>query len=248
MPDQDASRRTEATRGGYFVTTRWSVVLATRDEKRSHEALTWLCERYWLPLYAYVRSRGHTPDDAKDLVQGFFERFLSRDLAQEANAERGRFRSFLLGCLNHYLSEEHKRTHRLKRGGGHEFIRLDDPIVEARVEAELTDARQPEAAFDRQWAVALMDYSLERLRLECEADGRNGRFEVLKPCLTEAAGDASQAELAAKLKVTVTAVKLIIHRLRRRYREIVREEVAETVAGTDEVDAELRHLLAALRT
>jgi RNA polymerase sigma-70 factor (ECF subfamily) len=223
-------------------------VLATKDEKGSHAALSWLCERYWLPLYAYVRSRGHSPDDAKDLVQGFFARFLERNLAHEADAERGRFRSFLLGCLNHFLSDEYKRSNRLKRGGGKEFVRLDDPAIEARIEAELSDARQPELAFDRQWAVSVMDHALERLRIECEADGRNGRFEVLKPCLTEGAGIESQAELAEKLKVTVTAVKLIIHRLRRRYREIVREEIAETVANEEDIEAELKHLLAALRS
>jgi RNA polymerase sigma-70 factor (ECF subfamily) len=248
MPTNDASHPSEPTHAGHFVTTRWSVVLATRDDKGSHEALTWLCERYWLPLYAFVRSRGHSPEDAKDLVQGFFQRFLARNLAHEADSQRGRFRSFLLGCLNHYLSEENKRSHRLKRGGGREFLRIDDTAVEARVEAELTDARPPEAAFDRQWAVAVMDHSLERLRAECEADGRNGRFEVLKPYLTEGVGDAPQAELADRLKVSVTAVKLIVHRLRKRYREIVREEVAETVASAEDIDAELRHLLAALRS
>ncbi len=247
-PQDTATHRSEATHAGHFVTTRWSVVLATKEDKGSHEALTWLCERYWFPLYAFVRSRGHPRDDAKDLVQGFFERFLSRNLAQEADAGRGRFRSFLLGCLNHYLSEEHKRANRLKRGGGREFVQIDDPSVEARIEAELTDARQPEAAFDRQWAVAVMDHALDRLRLECEADGRNGRFEVLKPYLTEGVGDSPQSELAARLKVSVTAVKLIVHRLRRRYREIVREEIAQTVADKDEIETELRHLLNALRS
>jgi RNA polymerase sigma-70 factor (ECF subfamily) len=136
MPPKDASHPSERTHEGHFVTTRWSVVLATRDDKGSHAALTWLCERYWLPLYAFVRSRGSSPEDAKDLVQGFFERFLARNLAHEADSQRGRFRSFLLGCLNHYLSEESKRSHRQKRGGGRELIRLDDTAIQERVEAE----------------------------------------------------------------------------------------------------------------
>ena len=128
------------------------------------------------------------------------------------------------------------------------MIRLDDTAIQTRVEAELPDARQPEVAFDRQWAVSVMDHALERLKAECEADGRNGRFEVLKPYLTEGASDSSHAELAERLKVTVTAVKLIVHRLRKRYRAIVREEIRATVASEEDIDAELRHLLAALRS
>jgi RNA polymerase sigma-70 factor (ECF subfamily) len=248
MSLQDTPPRTEATHAGHFVTTRWSVVLAKWDDKDSHEALTWLCERYWLTVYAFVRSRGYQQDDAEELIRGFFEEFLGRNMAHDAEAERSRFRSFLLGCVSHYISDEYQRTDRQKGGGRLEFITIGDPTIEARIEAELTDARQPEAAFDRQWAVVLMDHALERLRIECEVDGRSGRFSILKPCLTDGVGEAPQAELAEKLKVSITAVKLIIHRLRRRYRELVREEVTETVSSEQEIEDELRHLLGALRS
>jgi len=243
------SHSEQGQNGRIFVTTRWSLVqrASVPSSPESGEALEWLCQRYWWPLYAFVRSKGYPPADSEDLVQGFFARFLERNFVADADAERGRFRSFLLGCLHHYLQEQQRHAGRHKRGGGLTFIALGDPNLENRLEAQLADQQTPEATFDRQWAVTLLERALDRLQQEGDADDHPGRFERIKPYLT-GGGDEPQTALAADLKCSVNAVRLLLYRMRQRYRELVRDEVAQTVNDPAEIDAELKHLYASLRS
>lgn len=229
-----------------FPATRWSLVLATKDDGGALAALTWLGERYWFPLFAYVRRRGHSPEDSEDLVQGFFAWLLGDDVVARAEAERGKFRSFLLGCMNNYLAGEWERAQRMKRGGGATFLSLHDEDIEARFQRELATPGEPEGDYDRLWAITLLDRALVRVRAECEADGNAGRFEVLLPFLQGARGEVPLADAAAKLGLTLPAVKSVVHRLRGRFRETIREEVRETVSSDAEIQEELRHLFAAI--
>jgi RNA polymerase sigma-70 factor (ECF subfamily) len=219
-----------------------------------------LCERYWFPLFAYVRRLGHPAQDAEDLVQGFFAHFIGAGILARADVERGRFRSFVLGCLNHFLAHEWQRGQRLKRGGGALVFSLDEEQAEARFALELADEEETEArlarelvdeaapdrAYDRAWAHTLLDRVTAQLRSECEEGEKAGRFEVLQSFLAGERGEVSFAEAAASLGLTVAATKSVVHRLRTRYRELIRAEVRETVASDEEVDDELRHLFAAL--
>lgn len=231
-----------------FCTTHWSVVLrlGQGNAAEADQALANLCENYWYPLYAYVRGRGHEVAEAEDLVQGFFERMLERRFLTEADAARGRFRSFLLGCLNHYLANEWRRGQRMKRGAGLDFISLHDPDAEARLTAELATDASPERAYDRLWAVALLDRVMARLRAECAEAGRAERFELLQPFLVGARGDLPLAAAAAQLGFSLPAMKSTVHRMRQRYKELVREEIADTVERPEDIEEELRYLFAAL--
>lgn len=233
----------EKTVAGRFADTRWSLVMVARDgqEQDAAQALGMLCEAYWQPLYAYLRRAGHAPHDAEDLVQGFLARVVERGIVGEAEAVRGKFRSFLIGCLEHFLANEWRREHRLKRGGGAEALPLHDPAVAARVEASLGKADDPRTAFERAWALTVLDRALERVRVECDTESAT-RFEVLKPFLTAPRGDLPLDEAAARLKVSLAALKSMVHRLRVRYRELVRAELRETVLTESDVDEELRHL------
>lgn len=207
-------------------------------------ALAWLCERYWFPLFAYARGRGLSPEDAEDTVQTFFAGMLEQNLVARADAERGRFRSFLLGCLNNYMAREHERGQRIKRGGGTVSVSLDDE--EARLQRELVNARTPALDYDRAWALTLLDRVLGVLRKECEADGNGGRFEVLQSFLHGERGEVPMAEAAARLDLSMAAVKSVIHRLRQRFRTLLFAEVRETVESDEVVVVELQHLLGAL--
>ena len=231
-----------------FTQTRWSLVLAAgnRREGDSHAALAWLCERYWFPLFAHVRGRGQSAEDAEDSVQAFFEHLLTQKVIGRAEAERGRFRSFLLGCLNHFLAHEWIRGQRLKRGGGAAFISLHEHDAEARLQRELADRRSPALDYDRAWALTLLDRVFARLRSECEDDGNSGRFEVLQNFLQGERGELPLAQAAATLALPLPALKSLVHRLRQRFREMIREEVRETVSAEADVPAELQHLFAAL--
>src|SRR5262245_53538314 len=232
---------------GQFAETRWSIVLEARKgaERDTSAALSWLCEAYWQPLYAYLRRSGHAPHDAEDIVQGFLVHVIERSLVEKVDAARGRFRSFLLGCLENFLANEWRRGHALKRGGGFETLTLHDPVVAARVESELTTIADPRAAFEQTWALTVLERALERVRVECDAENA-GRFEILKPFLTAPRGEFSLDEAAGRLGVSLAALKSIVHRLRARYRELVRAELRETVAAENEVDEELRHLRSVL--
>ena len=231
-----------------FTTTHWSVVLAAaqNDETQAHAALEKLCQTYWYPLYGYVRRCGHSLEDAQDLTQEFFARLLEKKFLAGVNESRGRFRSFLLASLKHFLANEWRRARAQKRGGGQIPISIDRMAAETTCHFELADQITPEKVYERRWALTLLDRVLRRLREEFVRDGREKLFEQLKPTLTEASRTVAYAEIARRLDTTEGAVKVAVHRLRQRYREQLRLEIAETVAGPAEVEDELRNLFAAL--
>jgi RNA polymerase sigma factor (sigma-70 family) len=231
-----------------FTTTRWSVVLAARDGKagESEGALAWLCERYWFPLYAYARHRGYRPPEAEDLVQGFFVRVLERQIFSELRAERGRFRAFLLACFHHFMASEWAKNKAQKRGGGVVAVPLDEAEAEERYRRDFTAPGNPERDFDRAWALTLLDRVFSSLRLECEAEGKGGRFAVIQPFLQSEREGRSYEDAAAELQMTPTALRVTVFRLRQRFREMLVDEIRQTVANADDVAAELRHLFTAL--
>jgi RNA polymerase sigma-70 factor (ECF subfamily) len=232
--------------GTRFATTQWKVVLAARDgtDSQARLALESLCHAYWFPLYAFVRSRGHAADEARDLTQAFFADLLGRRFLETIDRSRGRFRSFLLASLEHFLSHERDKANALKKGGGVQPISLDAADAETHYAIEPADRLTPEVVFERRWGATVMERTMERLR--AEHAGEPGRFEQLKSCLT---GDNPDryAGIAAALGMTETAVKAAVHRLRQQYGRLLREEIAETVSSPAEVDDELRHLLAVVR-
>jgi RNA polymerase sigma factor (sigma-70 family) len=233
-----------------FLSTHWSVVLRVHqsDEGASAAALDSLCRTYWYPLYVFARRLGNSPEDAADLTQEFFSQLLARRGLASASPDRGRFRNFLLGCFKNLIANEWKRLNRQKRGGGVHTYSLDEADAEERYRLEPADNRTPETVYDRRWAEAVLGRVIERLRTECDGDGpqRARRFEVLKVFLLEDKGTVSLAEAASQLDLSVIATKGVVHRLRQRYREIFREEIAHTVADPQEVDDEIRYLFKAL--
>ena len=242
--DRDAG--TSQSAAAEFTTTHWSVVLAAGQSTSpaSQAALEQLCRRYWYPLYAYARRHGYSPEDAQDLTQSFFERLLERDLLADLRPVGARFRSFLLNALKNHLASEWTRAHAGKRGGS--ILSLDDLSPEARYAQEAANAESPDAAFERRWASTVLQQALDRLRQEHVAAGKEPMFDLLADGLTGAAPSQPYAELAIQLGTTEAAVKMAIHRLRKRYGELLRLEVAQTVVTSAEIDQELRHLLSAL--
>jgi RNA polymerase sigma factor (sigma-70 family) len=235
-----------APRAG-FATTRWSIVLAAGDESpQARDALATLCAAYWYPLYVFLRRRGQTAHDAEDLTQGFFSSLLERGALRAADPQRGRFRSFLLTSLQHYVVNEHHRATAAKRGGRVAHEPLDFDRAEARYAIEPRDADTPERAYDRRWTLTLLDRVLVRCKQEYESAGRSELFTRLSPLLTEGATDRPYAEIARELAMTEGAVKVAAHRLRESYRRLLRAEVADTVSSPDDVDAEIKHLLSAV--
>ena len=210
-------------------------------------ALASLCQTYWYPLYAFVRRLGHQPADAQDLTQEFFARLLEKQYLRAADPERGRFRSFLLSAVKHFLSKERDRAKAHKRGGGRKVLPLDFEAGESRYSLEPTHEITAEKVYERRWALTLLDQVFARLRDEFDRAGKRNEFDRLKVYLTGGAATLSYRDVAAELGMTEGAVKVAVHRLRRRYRDLVREEIAQTVAGPEDVDEELRHLFAALR-
>ncbi|MEY4385770.1 MAG: hypothetical protein RLY20_1053 [Verrucomicrobiota bacterium] len=233
--------------GDIFATTRWTVVLAAGNKTTPHSdrALEELCRAYWFPLYAYVRRRGHAKEDAEDLVQAFFARFLAKNYLAGLSAERGRFRAFLLASLKNFLANEWKKSQRLKRGGGDTVLSLDWETADTKFQVAATNEPSPDKAFDREWAVALLAQVIERLRAECAADGKAAQFEQLKIFLTSGKGAVPHAEVAKSLGMDEGAVRVAAHRLRKRYRELLRDEIAHTLADASQVDEELRALFGA---
>lgn len=247
MPDPFSAPASASGDSPLFATTRWStVLLAARDDAEGAAALARLCEQYWFPLYAWLRRRGHSQQDAEDLVQSFFARLLERDLINRADANRGRFRTFLLSALRNFAADEWRREHREKRGGASAPLSLDEIDPEERMLPELTGAVDAELAFDRAWARTLLDRVLERLREECDGDGKAGRFEVLKSFLIGERGEVPFAEAAGRLGISVPAAQSLVHRLRQRYAELLREEIAHTVQNPEDADEELRWVLTIL--
>jgi RNA polymerase sigma-70 factor (ECF subfamily) len=229
---------------GFFATTHWSVVLAAGQGDSAHaaNALEQLCRTYWYPLYAYVRRQGNTPQEAEDLTQEFFARFLESQALRAASPERGRFRSLLLASLNHFLTNEWKRAGTLKRGGGISFLLLDQAAAEDRYRLEPVNDLTPEKIFERRWALTLLDQVLTRLRNECEADGKAGLFDQLRGFLSYTSDLQSYAEVAAQFGTSEPALRQAVRRLRQRYRELMRAEIAQTVSSPQEIDDEIRHL------
>jgi DNA-directed RNA polymerase specialized sigma24 family protein len=231
-----------------FVTTRWSLVVDAQTEHAPHgqQALGALCELYWYPLYAYLRRRGHSRDDAQDLTQGFFAYLLEHHTLQRVDKQRGRFRSFLLASLNHYVANAGDWDRAQKRGGTVPHVSLDPDAAEARYRCEPVDRWTPEKAFDRSWALTVLDHVLRRVQRECEATGKGDVFDQLKGCLTGDPFDAPYRELGRPLAMTEGAVKQAVHRLRHAFRERLYAEIASTVSTPEDIDAELTYLMSAL--
>jgi len=229
-----------------FEVTRWSKVLAARgDGAAAREALAYLCTHYWYPVYVFVRRQRNDPHDAEDLTQAFFEKLLEKERFDGVAQENGKFRAFLLASMKHFMANNRDRERAQKRGGGRKLVSLDTGSAESRYAMEPVDHETPERIFDRRWALTLLDHVLSRLRSEMAAGGREPLYEELKSSLT--GQPAPYAEIAGRLGTTEGAVKVAAHRLRRRYRELVRLEVAQTVGDDEHVDEELRDLMAALR-
>ncbi len=216
-----------------------------RHTPQSDQALEELCRTYWFPLYAYVRRRGCSKEDAEDLTQAFFARFLAKNYLAGLSAERGRFRAFLLASLKHFLANEWDKSQRQKRGGGVTLLSLDWQTADTQFQIAATAEPSPEKAFDREWALALLACVIERLRAECAEENHARLFEVLKPFLTVGKNAIPYPQAAAELGVSEGAVRVAVHRLRRRYREVLREEIAQTLSDPANVAEEMQALFSA---
>ncbi len=248
MVESPQESSTTSSRHEWFVTTHWSLVLRAGHPESSgaQAALQTLCQTYWYPLYAFARRLGHSGPDAEDLVQGFFERCLEKQYLSAAEQAKGRFRSFLLLAFKRYIAKERERARSRKRGGGVPVVVLDALNPEQRYAMEPADQLSPDKLFERRWALALLEQVLGRLRTEQAAAGRLATFQALKDCLTSAGASSPYAELARRLGTSEGAVKVAAHRLRRRYRELLEEEIAHTVSSPEEISAERQYLLAVL--
>ena len=231
----------------HFETTHWSLVLAARDraEPGADDALASLCTLYWYPLYAYVRRRGHSADEAHDLTQEFFARLLEKDFLAAVDRGKGKFRSFLLAAYNHFLANERDRARAKKRGGGRALLSLDAADAEGRYRAEPAGGLTPEKLFERRWALALLQQVMGRLRAEFEAKRKGPLFDRLRGFLVGDKG-AGYREAADELGLSEGAVKVAVYRLRQRYRELLHEEIGRIVGSAEEVEEEIRALFAAL--
>jgi RNA polymerase sigma factor (sigma-70 family) len=234
---------------GAFASTHWSVVLEAGGaaSPQADGALNSLCRTYWYPLYAYVRRRGFDAHEAQDLTQEFLARLIARCELPKANPEKGRFRFFLLLRLKHFLINEWERLRAEKRGGGTAIVSLDALDAEQRYALEPVHEATPERIYERRWAFTVLENALARLRLEWTGDSRRETFDVLKGFLLPDETPAAYADVSVRLGTTAGAVRVTVHRLRQRWRELVREEIGQTVAGPAEMDAEMRHLLDAIR-
>lgn len=245
--DSDALPANAAV-GDIFATTHWTVVLAAgrRSRPQADRALEELCRTYWYPLYAYARRRGHGPEDAQDLTQEFFARLLAKHWIASADREKGRFRTFLLTAMSRFLANEWHRAGAQKRGGHAAHLPLDAGTAESRYEADVALTLTPDRLYDRQWAMTLLDRALTRLRTEQERAGKAREYAALSPFLTAERGSIPYGQAAAQLGVNEAAARQAVHRVRKRFREVFREEITQTVAAPEEVEEEIRHLLAAL--
>jgi RNA polymerase sigma factor (sigma-70 family) len=238
----------------HFATTRWSVVLASTrsegEEQKAREALNQLCESYWRPVFAFICRHGHSTTDAQDLAQDFFVMVLEGNLLKLADPHRGRFRALLLKSLQNFLRESARTSQARKRGGKVDFISWDDWMAAAPSRLSISpmalESWSPERLFDLRWAATVTEHALRRLREECEAKGRLRVFDSLSSCLGAERTDISYSKIAATLGLEDAGVKKLLHRLRQRYRELLRGEVADTVADPAEIDDEIRYLCAAL--
>jgi RNA polymerase sigma-70 factor (ECF subfamily) len=245
---ESQEKRSAAAERRWFTTTHWSVVLSARKRKspESQQALAALCETYWFPLYAYVRRLGYSSHDAQDLTQEFFARLLEKDFLKDVDYRRGKFRSFLLAALKHYLGHQREHDRAKKRGGGRVPFSLDFHDAESRYRLEPEDPTTPERLYRRRWALTLLDRVVERLEDENVRAGKAEMFAGLKEFLTAGRQSRPYRQAAEGLGMTEGAVKVAVHRLRRRYRELLKEEIAQTVADPAEIDDELRELFSAV--
>lgn len=247
MPGEASETRSSGW--GQFQTTHWSAVVRAggTDSREAESALNELCQVYWYPLYAFARRQGVSAADAEDLTQAFFARLLERNFVAQAEPAKGRFRSFLLTLFKRFLANEWNRQHAQKRGGFQPVIAIDTALAESRFGAEPAHEDQPDVLFERQWVVVLLDQVMNRLRNEYVESGRSRLFEYLEACLTREDTALPYSEIAAELSLTEAAVKMAMQRLRARYRTILREEIAKTVASPNEVEAELHDLFEVFR-
>lgn len=235
-----------STPPGLFPHTHWSVVVAAASgAPESAAALEAICRAYWYPLYAYVRRSGQAHADAQDLTQEFFRHLIEKRWLEAADRERGKLRTFLIISLKHFMSKEWRRASAQRRGGGRVHEPFDTTLAESRY-ATASQGLAPDEIYDRQWALALLEQAIARLRAEFEQAGKPGEFEALKDCLMAARGGIDYAALAARLGVAENSARVAAHRLRKRFRELYREEISRTLADGADLDAELRHLAAAL--
>jgi RNA polymerase sigma-70 factor (ECF subfamily) len=236
---------------GYkFETTRWSLVLSARADtgSQARSALATLCEAYWYPLWAFVRHQGYDVDAASDLTQGYFSLLLEKNYLGDVNPSAGKFRSFMVGSMKHYLSKERVRERALKRGGGTTPISLDAERAEGRYRLEPAENMTPEMVFERHWALTAAERAIAELQADLERQGKAGHFEQLEVFLLGGEPLPPYKEVAARLGMSEGAVKVAIHRLRKRLGGLLRDEVAETVVDESDIDAELRHLLEVLES
>lgn len=236
--------------GDYFATTHWTVVLAAgcRSTPQADVALEELCRTYWYPLYAYIRRRGHSNEDAEDLAQAFFARLFEKNYLAGLSSEKGKFRAFLLAALKHFLANEWDRANRQKRGGGVTTLSLNWQSGDTRYQIDPADTLSPDKLYDRAWAVTLLERVITRLREESLADTKAKLFEQLKPFLMVGKSAIPYAEAARALELTEGNVRVAVHRLRRRYRELLREEISQTLSNPAQVDEEMRALFSAFTT
>lgn len=229
----------------WFTTTHWTTVLLAGNH--SSTALEKLCRSYWYPLYGYIRRQGYDVHEAQDLTQGFFERLLGKHHLRSVHPTKGKFRSFLLTGVNHFLINERERALASKRSSGQPAFSLDDDSAENRYQMEPASDLSPDKLFERRWAMTLLDQAFNLLQAEFLNERKASLFEALKPFLSGEAEPGDYNDIAARLEMKPGAVSVAVHRLRQRYREIVREEVAHTVTRPDEIDEELRYLLSLIR-
>jgi RNA polymerase sigma-70 factor (ECF subfamily) len=249
MPGHPPDSGDYGDRAAVFATTHWSVVLAAGQSGSEAQAaaLEKLCRAYWYPLYAYVRRRGHAPEDAQDLTQEFFLRLIEKNWLDRVAPEGARFRSYLLTMVKAFLANAYDRAQAAKRGGGRTIVPLDPQDAEARFANEVASTETPENIFERRWALAVLDEAFNRLRTAAGAAVKTPHFEHLHPFLSREPGEGEYAALATQLGVSPGAIGVAVHRLRQRYREMLRATVADTLVDPAQVDEELRHVLAALR-
>jgi DNA-directed RNA polymerase specialized sigma24 family protein len=233
---------------GLFPQTRWSLVLAAgrRHSPDCAAALETICRAYWHPLYAYARRCGHPPHNAQDLTQAFFAQLLDKRWLETADRAKGRLRTFLIVALKSFMSKEWRRESAQKRGGGQAHVPMDTEFAESRYAVDASAKQDPDEIFDREWALTILELTLKRLQAEFAAAGRAGDFDLLKDCLMAEHGAIDYSAIAQQLGGNAGAARVAVHRLRRRFREIYREEIANTLPDGADLDGELRHLAAAL--
>jgi RNA polymerase sigma-70 factor (ECF subfamily) len=240
----------ESPRPTLFATTRWTLVIdaARSAETSAIDALGELVRTYWQPLYRYARRKGKSKEDAEDLVQGFMLHLIEARSLDSADRDKGRFRAFLLTCFNHWMTNEWRRATRQKRGGGESALSFDWESAETGLKLDIPDTHSPDHHYDREWALALLAKVLDELEAASRAEGSIEQFNHLKPCLTADSQKIPYAEIAKELAVTEGAIRVAVHRLRKRYRKLLTDEITRTLATPDSLDEEMHALFAALST